>query len=215
MQVVTYFSDVAALRDPDLLELWKASWARYGWEPIVLTFEDALRANTGLVERLRQSPLLKSCPGNPPDYVWACLVGWVAHLNLEGPCLHLDWDIMCNGYRPEDAPQETQDFRPVFLSGGLCPCAIFGWPKTWQMICAWLECAPFVPNFSSDELLKDNADQYAIAYVMPKDWAVIDPKKQCLFYQEDKDWRAAPMIHFPTRLTGYPRSATIRQEGIA
>jgi hypothetical protein len=211
MKAVTYFNEVESLHDPALLELWKASWAKFGWEPVVLTIKDALETDPDMVERFQKSPLLKSHPGNPSGYVWACLVRWVAQLKIKEPSLLLDWDVICNGYKPEDAPKETNDFRPVFLAGGLCPCAVAGRHMTWQMICAWLEFAPFAPNFSTEALAKDNADQYAIAYVMPKEWAIVDPKSPCIAYQNE-GWKTAPMIHFPNQVTSYPRSEVIKHE---
>ncbi len=45
MKVYTYFNSVPGLVDDALLDLWRSTWAKNGWEPVVLTEEDAYRAD--------------------------------------------------------------------------------------------------------------------------------------------------------------------------
>ena len=211
MKAVTYFADVACLRDNDMITLWRRSWERHGWDAVVLSEQDAVNADLDLFEILQDSPLLKSCPGNPPDYVLACVARWVAYMGLgPEPALHLDWDVIGNGFTPDDALRLMDGDRPVFLAGDLCPCATLGTGKTWAMLAHWMDMAPYAPGFSAAKLLTDNSDQYAIAYVMPKEWATIARPAPCKFVREGEDWEHAPMIHFPNRLCGHPRSATVR-----
>ncbi len=211
MKVFTYFNHVGGLQDPGLLELWKASWSRYGWEPVILSEADAVAADPGLVARFRQHPLLQSHPGNPAGYVLACLLRYVPMTRVTEPCLHCDWDIMCNGYTPTDVPKHP--FPLVFLAGCYCPCAMFGSPAAWRMITAIVEGSFEMDNFDPAKLRTDNADQYVTGYQMPADWARIDPTMPCKTYLEHADWRSAPMIHFPNRLVGYPRSDKIKRLG--
>ena len=211
MKVYTYYEPVPGLEDPDMMALWGASWRRHGWETVVLTEADAFAADPYTAERFKHSPLLQSHPLNPPGYVMACLMRYVPMSVTAEPSLHVDWDVICNGYRPESVP--AHDFPAVFLAGCRCPCAMFGSPAAWLMLMAIMEGAPKMASFDPEMLRKDNADQYVTMYQMPPDWVVVDPAKPCKTYMEDADWAGAPMIHFPNRLTGYPRSATITKLG--
>ena len=41
MKIYTYYEDINFNKQNELLELWKLSWSRHGYEPIVLNLEDA------------------------------------------------------------------------------------------------------------------------------------------------------------------------------
>lgn len=124
------------------------------------------------------------------------------------PCLHVDWDVMCNGLKPEQLI--IHDPVPTFLAGSTCPCAIAASPRGWKLFAYALELAPYMPRFSAAELLKDSCDQYA-ASIFPPEFYFIQPGMPCKLYKEDAGWETAPMIHFATRLTQLPRSKTVRQ----
>ena len=191
MKVYTYFSEVRMLHDPDLLELWKASWARHGWEPEILEEPAAVRADPAMCERLRHSPLLRSHPANPPEYVLACLLGYVPMTVISEPALKTDIDVICNGYRPEHVP--SRPFPLTFLSYGRSLGALYGNAAAWRMIEAILEGIPSAAGFDPAALLKDNCDQYALSTVMPPEWANGDPAVPCKVVSQP-GWREAPMI---------------------
>lgn len=208
MKVYTYFNDVACLRDPDLIPLWRQTWSAHGWEPIVLNEQDAAAANPEMFERFKRSPLLLSCPTNPAGYTLAAMLRWVAMTAIDEPCLHVDWDVFSTGYRPEHAPKVG--YPPTFMAGCTCPCAVFADGRGWKMIAAALEMVPHTPEFNPQDLLKDSCDQYALS-VAPKSWSLIDPTRPCRNYNGDVEWRGAPMIHFPNATTPYPRSKKVRE----
>lgn len=117
MKVYTYFSQIDCLNDPDLLRCWHDSWLHHGWEPVTLNESDANTADPDRVIRYLRSPLMLSCPGNPVAYTTAALLRWVAMTspNITESCLHVDWDVMCNGLKPEDIT--FHDPIPTFLAG--------------------------------------------------------------------------------------------------
>lgn len=208
MKVFTYYSHVDGLKDDDLLTIWKESWARYGWEPIILNEADARAADSAMFQRFQKSELLKSCPGNPVQYTLSAMLRWVAMTAIKENALHVDWDVMCNGLKPSEIT--IHDPIPTFLAGSTCPCAVAASPRGWRMFAAALEMAPFMPRFNAQDLLKDSCDQYA-ASIFPTEFAFVQPGTLCRLYQEQIGWQTAPMIHFPNRLTPYPRSATVRK----
>lgn len=210
MKVFTYHNLVEPLNDPALLDLWRASWSRHGWEPIILTEQDAYNADPAMFERFKRSPLLLSCPTNPKGYTLAAMLRWVAMTAIDEPCMHTDWDVMSNRFTPAMAP--AVGYPPSFFADCTCPCAIFADGRGWKMIAAALEMIPHTPEFKPEDLLKDSCDQYALS-VAPKSWTTIVPGKPCRNYNADVGWQTSPMIHFPNATTPYPRSKTIRELG--
>ena len=211
MRVYTYHTQINALRDPDLLICWRDSWAKHGWEPRVLEEADATRASPWMCGELLASPLMRSCPGNPVEYTKAALLRWAAMQNIGEYCLHVDWDVICNGFRPEHMPNQWPGF--TFMAGSTCPCAIAADARGWRLFGCLLFMAPYLPGFSAEALLKDSCDQYA-ASLFPPSMYRIQADCPCKLYQEQAGWEKAPMIHFATRVTGPNRSATVRRVGI-
>ena len=208
MKAVTYYNHIDCLHDPDLILLWEESWKKHGWETVILTEKDAQAADPEMYARFCKSPLLET--RNPPEYAKAAMLRWVAQLGVNETCLHTDWDVLGNGLKPEDLV--IHDPVPTFLASSTCPCAVAASPRGWKLFAHYLELAPFVPRFSREDLLNDSCDQYATS-IMPPAYYYIQDGKPCRCCEEE-DWKNAPMIHFPNRLTPYPRSKTIRGLGI-
>lgn len=211
MKVFTYYSQIDSLNDPDLITVWRESWSKPGWEPIVLNQQSAEMADPAMTLRFMRSPLQKSCPGNPAQYTMAAMLRWVPMTTVTEPCLHVDWDVMCNGLKPEQIT--IHDPIPTFLAGSTCPCAVAASPRGWKLFASSLEVAPFLPRFNATDLLRDSCDQYACS-ILPPELYFIQEGMPCKLYLEQDGWKDAPMIHFPTRLTPYPRSRSIRRLGV-
>ena len=205
MKVYTYFNDVEGLGDPELLEIWQQTWSDHGWTPVILTEEDAYRTDPIMFERFLASTLIDG--RNHEAYRRACMLRWVAQTVATENSLHVDWDVMCNGLQPEQV--EFCDTIPTFLSGSTCPCAQAATAKGWKNFAEGLEKAPFLPNFDYEALCADSTDQYG-THVWPRNWYHIQTPPLCKFYKEGEGWEDAPMVHFPNRLTAYPRSETVR-----
>lgn len=208
MQVYTYYNHIDCLHDPDLILLWEESWKKHGWGTVILNEADAQAANPAMYSRFCESPLLET--RNPPQYALAAMLRWIPMTRVTEPALHVDWDVLCNGLKPQDLI--IHDPVPTFLASSTCPCAVAASPRGWKLFAALLELAPFVPEFNREDLLNDSCDQYATSITNPRYYYIQDGKPcRCC---EEEDWRNAPMIHFPNRLTKYPRSKTIRELGI-
>lgn len=213
MKVFTYFTQIDCLNDPDLIRCWKSSWSKHGWETVVLGEQESRSADAEMYNRFRQSPLLKSCPTNPPQYTMAAMLRWIPMTKVTEPCLHVDWDVMNNGYRPEHLPSPIPDV-PVYLSGWTCPSAIYATPRGWKLWVAILEACPYFPRFNADDLLKNSCDQYA-GGITPAEFYWIHPSFPCKSYNKDPGWESCPLPHFPNSETPAPRSAVIRRMGLA
>lgn len=206
MKVFTYYSPVPELKDPALINKWLKSWSRLGWDPVILSENDAKRADSAMYQRLNRSPLMEG--PHAREYCRACVLRWIPMTAVKEPCLHVDWDVFCNGLRPEDL--HVNGDYPILLSGTTCPCAVLATPKGWKLFAALLELAPYLPHFSREDLYANACDQYAVE-ISHRDYLVIDSSQPCAHYNETPGWETAPMIHFPNRLTPYPRSRTISE----
>lgn len=206
MKVFTYFTQIDCLNDPQMLNQWKRSWLENGWEPIILTVEDAEKANPEMFHRFHTSPLLKSCPSNPTQYTLAALLRWVAMTAIDELAIHVDWDVMCRGFKPHMVPDTNV---PTYYTGSYCPCAISANGRGWKLIAHLLETLPYSPRFRADDLLKDSCDQYALS-IQPSEFGYIVPDAPCKNHN-DPDASTATMLHFPNSQTSYPRSSVIHK----
>jgi len=205
MKVYTYFSRVGCLEDADLLECWTSSWRRFGWEPVVLSSQHAHATNPGIFKQLTDSVLLTG--PHDREYVLSTLLRWLAMVPIAGRSLHVDWDVMCNGLKPSDI--QFDEARLTFLSANHCPCAVAADSHGWNFMVQCLLAAPYHPKFKTEDLVLDCSDQYAFGLFK----SVIPTSDPVLVkaWTEDDAWATAPAIHFPNRLTSYPRSRIIRQ----
>lgn len=209
--VYTYFNEVNGLQDPDMIELWEESWRSRGWYPIILNEHDARHADPDVYKLINESPLMET--RNPTEYGRATMLRWVAMLSrsIKSPCLHVDWDVICNSTDLHDFG--WPGFRsgiPNFLSNSTCPCAIAADSAGWRSLVTSLLLAPHLTKFSREALLADSCDQYGTSILPPTVYSIY-PEHLCKLYTEEAGWEVAPMIHFPNRLTQYPRSNTIRK----
>lgn len=94
MKIYTYHSPVPQLSIKDetrLLLLWKDSWARFGYEPVVL--------NEFIAQRNKLFPVLddhirRNLPSiNPANYDRACYMRWLAMLEVNGGLMS-DYDVI-------------------------------------------------------------------------------------------------------------------------
>lgn len=206
MTVYTYFNHIECLKDSPLVEKWVKSWEANGWRTRVLSEADVWRADTVLARRLLDCGITQT--RNPAEYGRATVLRWVPMTATTENSLHVDWDVMCNGLKPEDVV--IHDPVPTFFAG-TCPCAVAASPRGWRLFASILEQAVHYPRFELEGLLSDSTDQYATS-IAPAEFYYIDQQGLLKNYQEDEGWRDAKMIHFPNRLTPYPRSGTVEKE---
>lgn len=145
MRVVTYLRDVAGLEDPDLVALWKDSWSRAGWRPVILGPTDAEKSPLfGRVHEHRE--FFTSHTVNPPDYQLACIERWcAASMRVPGdfPVFMADWDVINYGFSPAEALRDYGSCRPtpvLYTPGpglGVCPAAAVMSPRQFGVFAAW------------------------------------------------------------------------------
>merc|ERR1712157_517036 len=76
----TFFTPVSAKPDLDLLEVWKKTWEDAGWEPVVLTLDDA----RGHPDYRSFIAALEMAEHKLKDYDRMCFLRWLAMANSGG-----------------------------------------------------------------------------------------------------------------------------------
>jgi hypothetical protein len=103
----------------ELIKLWKKSWSDNGWNPIVLSLEDAKRhPRYKEIDLTDYSSNLYKHSINGSDYLELCYSRWFAYGCYEG--FWSDYDVINYGFTPEDAHHLVQ-YDPAFIDNiGSC-----------------------------------------------------------------------------------------------
>ena len=206
MQVFTYYARLpiaGALgplkmlknhRDQNaMIRLWKQTWQRNGWEPIVLGETDALRADAWLARQIMDARHLYRSP-NPKSYEMACYLRWVAMTARGG--LMTDYDVMNLRFTPDNwAHLQTQfdPSLPISLGGGV-PCCVGGTREGFgDLVNLFLEFEAH-PNAETPRLQLNVSDQNIMAS-SPMRFQTPQPLV-CAHYGNEI-WQSAPLLHVP------------------
>lgn len=97
----------------ELIKLWEKSWSDNGWNPIVLSLEDAKRHPRYYEIDLKNyfSNLYKYSL-NGPNYLELCYSRWFAYGCHSG--VWSDYDVINYGFYPEDSKYLIED-EPIFI----------------------------------------------------------------------------------------------------
>lgn len=129
MNVYTYYMQVPGLWSDEsqkaLIELWKKSWTKHGWNPIVLTEADAQK-------HARYSDFKKVFWEFPTpyghDYEGSCFMRWVAMAAVGGGFLS-DYDVINYGFAPRPVDNKMLVFSdgpgPVWCGAIQAPAQLY------------------------------------------------------------------------------------------
>jgi hypothetical protein len=195
MKVFTATTPIQGLSDtPELEQLWRDSWAKHGWEPVVLSpCDDYLSARlAGLTTRHRTV--------NPIEYRSQCITRWV-DLSKAGGGLMVDMDVINFGFTPEMMRGLIEPSNKIIAMDRDCPCAVY-MPK--DRIGHWLR---FMEWRLGSELTRYygggiQSDQEMFGeYRRNHGWAVAERK---VAYECHTDFAVeAKLVHFATNSIRY------------
>lgn len=123
MKIYTYHEYIPEMPNGDsLLELWKSSWEKAGWEPVVLGREDAQKHSKyeEYFERYKNLPT-----SNCVNYEVSCYLRWLA-LSVVGGGWMSDADVIPYNFKPVEPPSDS---LAVWSYNGICPCLVSGKPE--------------------------------------------------------------------------------------
>ena len=206
MQVFTYYTRIhiggklGALKmlknhsdQSAVIRLWKQSWRRHGWQPVVLGEADALRADAELVRQMSAARPLYRSP-NPQQYERACYLRWIAMTARGG--LMTDYDVLNLRFTPDnwiELQTKYSEDLPISLAGGV-PCCVGGTRA------AFKDLTNLFLEFAADPLqttptLKASVSDQNILDASPNRYQSPSPLP-CAQYSH-ADWQSAPLVHIP------------------
>lgn len=119
--IFTYFTpvnDIDAEEQQMLIFLWKYSWMKYGWNPVVLLPVGFVFDNPGLDSA---GTTMANFPSvNPDGYDRACFYRWL-EMSKHGGWM-CDYDVMNNGFEPQPIPSRLT----VYQMHNACPSLVAG-----------------------------------------------------------------------------------------
>lgn len=199
MKIYTYYEDIKAYRQVEILELWKYSWEKYGFDPIVLSEIDAQK-NVFYNEFIDKMQEIHLRIINKPisNYGMSCYKRWLAYATQNEERFYFsDYDIINNGFMPE------KPINQLHLMDECCPCFGSGSPSEIQILCQTMinmsleninelidkKITPCYHDqeffvYNKSKLLKDNLCYFSR-----------ERPKFCAFYEYNQDNSKSLVIH--------------------
>mgnify|MGYP001041512248 CR=1 FL=1 len=152
MKIYTYYQNINHDKQPELIDLWKLSWSRQGYEPIVLNLEDAKKHSYFETLDTEMRKIFKEITNKEiSDYGMSCWFRWLAYATQEDEKFYVsDYDAININF------PITEPSNQLHLMDNACPFLASGTPKQFENLCkAFVE----LSNQRID-ILKQQADHY-------------------------------------------------------
>jgi len=136
MKIYTYYQKIEAGRfKPDnqseLIDLWKISWSRQGYEPIVLNLQDAKNHTYFKTLNTEMRRIFKEITGKAiSDYGMSCWFRWLAYATQREEKFYVsDYDAININF-PTKEPEDQ-----LHLMDFACPFLASGTPRQFEQLC--------------------------------------------------------------------------------
>lgn len=152
MKIYTYYQEIDHANQSELIDLWKLSWSRQGYEPIVLNLQDAKIHPYFETLNTEMRRIFKEITNKEiSDYGMSCWFRWLAYAAQADEKFYVsDYDAINVGF-PVTEPNDK-----LHLMDSACPFLASGTPKQFENLCkAFLE----VSN-ERMEILKQQSSHY-------------------------------------------------------
>ena len=152
MKIYTYYQDINFKKQNELIDLWKLSWSRQGYEPIVLNLQDAKKHPYFKTLNIEMRRIFNEITGRTIiDYGMSCWFRWLAYATRADEKFYVsDYDAINVNF------PITEPSNKLHLMDFACPFLASGTPKQFENLCkAFVE----VSN-QRIEILKQQANHY-------------------------------------------------------
>ena len=131
MKIYTYYQDIDFSAQQELIDLWKISWSRQGYEPIVLNLEDAKKHSYFETLDTEMRRIFKEITNKEIcDYGMSCWFRWLAYATQTEEKFYVsDYDAI-NANFPITEPSDN-----LHLMDYDCPFLASGTPKQFENLC--------------------------------------------------------------------------------
>ena len=149
MKIYTYYENVNFELQNALLELWTISWKRHGFDPIILSREDAKKSPLyneyyDFVQSVHELSVGKQLPEG--GYWLAAQLEIVAFHTISDPSYASDYDMINNGFKLGETIEGLVHWR-----NRDCSCFASGDCKGWEKYIQFL--------FNSKQIIVDHCKQ--------------------------------------------------------
>jgi len=156
MKIYTYYEDINFKQQNELLDLWKISWEKMGFTPIVLGLEDARKSPRYEDFCKKMKFIFAKITGKKlSNYGLSCFVRWLAYANIEDKESRFfvsDYDVINSG--------KWQTWHPItnklHFYDSACPCLASGNAQEFNQLCN----AFFDVTMNRLTTLQDKANHY-------------------------------------------------------
>lgn len=131
MKIYTYYEDIKFKQQEKMLELWQISWKNAGFEPKILSKEDAKKSSfyEEFIEKMKDIHL-QVMNEQISDYGLSCYVRWLAYSTQPNEYFYVsDYDCVNNGLEPVVSTDK------LHLMDYDCPCFASGRPDQFENLC--------------------------------------------------------------------------------
>ena len=152
MKIYTYYQNINHSYQNELIDLWKISWSRQGYEPIVLNLEDAKKHPYFETLNREMRIIFQEITGKQiGKYGMSCWFRWLAYATQTEEKFYVsDYDAINVNF-----PIKEPDDKLHFMDGP-CPFLASGTPKQFENLCkAFVEVSK-----KRIEILKQQANHY-------------------------------------------------------
>ena len=135
MKIYTYYQDINFVSvhgdQQELIDLWKISWSRQGYEPIVLNLEDAKKHSFFETLNSEMRRIFKEITNKEiDDYGMNCWFRWLAYATQKDEKFYVsDYDAINVNFPITEASNQ------LHFMGGACPFLASGTPKQFENLC--------------------------------------------------------------------------------
>ena len=131
MKIYTYYENINFKNQDELVTLWRESWKNQGFEPIVLTENDAKKSDFYEEFVVKINKLHKEITEKPlSEYGLRCWLRWLAYSTQpEEKFFVSDYDVINHNFNP------TEPIDTLHLMDDCCPCFASGTPSQFLNLC--------------------------------------------------------------------------------
>ena len=177
MKIYTYYEYINDHHQPRLIDLWKISWERQGYEPIVLNLEHAKKHPYFETFNSEMRRIFKEIKDTEiSEYGMSCWFRWLAYATQPEEKFYVsDYDAI-NANFPITEPSDK-----LHLLDGDCPFLVSGTPKQFESLCkAFVEVSNrrleiirenIVKHYHDQEFFINNSDElkYYVDFLKTRD----------------------------------------------
>jgi hypothetical protein len=131
MKIYTYYQNINHSSQNELIDLWKISWSRQGYEPVVLNLQDAKKHPYFETLNIEMRRVFNEITGRTiTDYGMSCWFRWLAYATQADEKFYVsDYDAINLNF-PASEPNDQ-----LHLMDFACPFLASGSPKQFEHLC--------------------------------------------------------------------------------